>query len=547
MKSIELLESKIERLKKSQAEAEKLLEEKTRQLYEVNQSLEKQIAERTKEISAARDEAIRANKAKSQFLANMSHEIRTPLNGIIGLISLLKGSELDSVQADQVETIHISGNLLLGIINDLLEFSKIEAGKVQLALNEFEPLKVVETIADTLSYQIYSKGLECAVYVDDDVPEKIKSDEGKIRQILLNLVGNATKFTPTGEIEIILSTKLDEKENKFIQFSVRDTGVGIPPEKIDLIFKPFEQADLSDTRKYGGTGLGLTISKYLALQLGGQLTVESIESQGTTFSFSVPVDSFNSAELEKVQFDQPVKILFKNKTVQANIIRRLQSWGIDCTALESWQQIEKDQKTFFILEDQFVDNNKDNFDKLKQLNQVVIAAKPQYIVENQSQTKNSKISFLRKPIHRGELLKLFKPVTVCQAEVENSQPLASKESARILLAEDNLINQKVAGSMLDLQNISYLIANNGKEAVEIVESGEKFSLILMDCQMPEMDGFEATLAIRKINPDIPIIAMTANAFRQTKEKCFEVGMSDFMTKPVTVDGLKKYLEKYLAS
>lgn len=561
MPSVEILERKIKRLKKAQEEAELLLEKKSRELYEINKNLEEEVHKRTEEFEKARDAAIKASQAKSQFLANMSHEIRTPLNGMIGLLSLLKASPLNEDQKEHIEVIEQSGNLLLTIINEILEFSKIEAGKLELEYRDFNVKKCIEDILDVLSNEIYKKGLEIPVFIDEKVPDEIYSDEARIRQILLNLIGNAIKFTPKGEISI--SLKLAEC-GQMLLFEVEDTGVGIPKSKLESIFQSFSQADISDTRKYGGSGLGLTISRKILDAMKGKVFVESEEAVGSKFSFTIPLKVHEKdREIEEIDFENKVRVFvfFENKRIRENLTKRFENWNCEVVAKSHLESIgtvdESDKKTFVLIDNSLIAPQGEKiFQRFKALNsegsiQLILAASPSAKVSLKKEFFLEPITILSKPLKRDEIYKAVKGKQQNQGEEkreETKRIVKDPGAVKLLLVEDNLINQQVAIAMLASGGYRCVVANNGQEAVDLAEKSS-FDLILMDCQMPVMDGFDATHAIRKLdeqaNKRTPIVAMTANAFRKTKEQCFEAGMDAFVTKPVTPETLLGVIEENL--
>ena len=559
MSEVELLRKKIKRLKKAQEEAEFLLEKKSLDLYDLNYNLERQVEERTKEFENARDEAIAANEAKSQFLANMSHEIRTPLNGILGFIGLLEQSSLTNTQKEQLATISKSGYLLLNLINDILEFSKIEAGKLEIENSKFHLKRCVEDIVDVMANQVFDKKLEFPTYLDESIPKNFMGDESKIRQVLINLIGNAVKFTPTGEIAVEIHSKgIDPGGGHKLYFEVRDTGVGISKKKLGSIFSAFEQADVSDTRKYGGTGLGLTISQQIVSAMGGKLKVESDESIGSKFFFTItlgaPQDEETKYSTRSFDKQEEVSILISNKSVRKNLTRRLESWKAVCSSVEQIEQINwsssSSSRKNLIIDHYFLTDPI----TLAQINglldqgiHVIVVAPPKEKVLLEKKLKDLKLDILVKPVKRESLFNSIEKKSKIsdQQALENTSFVKTDIShAHLLLVEDNLVNQQLALAMLEVHGYTADIANNGKEAIEMFDS-EKHDLIIMDCQMPVMDGLQATIEIRKNNTVVPIIAMTANAFKKTKEKCFEVGMDDFVTKPVSHDCLADVIQKVL--
>lgn len=534
------LEKKLNREIKARKEAEQLLEKKSSELYEknkklraLNKHLENLVNLRLEEITEARDEAIRANKAKSQFLANMSHEIRTPLNGIIGFIEILKKSVTENVQRKQLEIVSKSSHLLLSIINDILEFSKIEAGKLEIENREFEIEGCIYDIAEALSSDIYNKGLELPVFIDSNIPVKIISDEGRLRQVLLNLIGNAIKFTPTGEIQInVFKQTIEAKE--FLNFQVKDSGVGIPESKLNSVFAEFSQVDISDTRKYGGSGLGLSICKAIVETLGGKIWVESEEGVGSIFQFNIPLVFESSSLLNFEQINSHVFVYASNKIMAHNLKSRIDEWGATAIVDDPSGllfKVDKIESGKFIIDSMSIaDPFFKNIVKNSQDGNFIILCKPEEAAIIQNELPNTCV--LSKPIRPSKLYNSI--MNIQEEEKVEERKHKSEKIKRILVAEDNLINQQVIDATLTDLGFEVCIVENGKLALEEI-SCQQHDLIIMDCQMPIMDGYEATRQIRSLNSDAkntPILAMTANAFRTTKEECFSAGMDAFVTKPI---------------
>ncbi len=475
MNKLALLIKKLKRTEKAQAEAEHLLEEKSKQLFELNQNLEAQIVERTKELQIATDLAVTANKAKSQFLANMSHEIRTPLNGMLGFIGLLQKSQLSDNQKEQLGIVSKSSQLLLCIINDVLEFSKIEAGKLTLEKNSFHLKRCVEDIVDVMSHQAYEKGLELPVYLDENIPKKLIGDESRIRQVLLNLLGNAIKFTPTGEVSLSVREQgINAKGEHEIYFEVKDSGVGISQDKIKTIFIAFEQADISDTRRYGGTGLGLTISKQIVEAYGGALNVDSIEGVGTTFYFTIP---FEVSEQEPLEFTtrnffhkESVAVVVSNGTVKSNLVDRLMRWNVNVSIYESIDDIDwpsfGETKKNLLVDYYFVSGDSDKYKLEKLVNNgvhIMVVAPPEIKASLLEDFSALRIDLLTKPVKRENLFKSINQKNVTVEEVTKNAvidiqkpvlPLLNQLNEKFLLVEDNIVNQQVAIAMLEAHGYS---------------------------------------------------------------------------------------------
>lgn len=513
----------------------------------------------------------RLSTAKTQFLANMSHELRTPLNGMIGMLDFIKRTDLTEEQREQIDIISRSGDFLLSIINDILEFSKIESGKLEIESVEFDIRKCIDDLTSVLAHDVFRKGLELLVYVDTRIPKFIISDQVRIKQVLMNLVGNAIKFTPSGEI--FVEVKLGEGQQSLsnnqsttlLDFSVSDTGIGIPADKLEKIFFSFSQVDSSDTRKYGGSGLGLSISKSIVEVLGGTLGVESKEASGSRFFFQIPVE----LEMERsalAQEKETVLYLTHNhrlRQILKSYVTAIGYASIEATSINQlfeFANTTPTEKVTLLIDTLLIDQpsvlEKDLQNLKKKLVYTAFLGPHTDLSRFQPLLQKLKTAcFLKKPIRYDELrTSLYNKIPLTPApDYFKVSPKDEKQhhegERRVLLVEDNKTNQKVAQLMLQSVGWHCFIAENGRIAVDKITDGEIYDLILMDCQMPEMDGFQATEEIRKWESthgrSTPIIAMTANAFRETKEQCFASGMDNFITKPIKREPLMEIIDATL--
>jgi signal transduction histidine kinase/DNA-binding response OmpR family regulator len=534
---------------------------------------DRKLIEANRQLEGSIEEVEQASEMKSAFLANMSHEIRTPLNGVMGMNSLLERTELDPVQREYVRTAQASGEALMAVINDILDFSKIEAGRLDFEFHNFDLPQALDTACDLVAESAHRKGLRLHAFTDPSVPREVNGDRARFMQILINLLTNAIKFTDEGEVMMTAGPGPEVEIGYMVLIEVRDTGIGIEPEARRQLFQAFTQADASTTRKFGGTGLGLAISAQLAEMMGGHVTVDSVPGEGSTFTLYMPFGKPRSGGQQPRQVVElrGLKLLIADPdpTSRGILDTYANSWGMRATTVgdgeEAIRQLQEAAAKGEPFDVALIDTGLDEADDSRLGDRIrespaLGSLRVVLLAEGRADAAGLELSreveVVPRPISQSRLLDAIATSLDFKPHEEPAAPAAPRpvaiDGARILMAEDNEINRFFLGEVLSNRGLEYEVAENGREALDLLEARPgSFDLVLMDCQMPELDGYDATREIRhremqSDTPRLPVIAMTAHVMEGDREKCLAAGMDDYVGKPLDVDELDRKIDFWLS-
>ena len=534
-------------------DALRTLESVDTELQRHRHGLEYLIEERTVQLQSAMEQAQSANSAKDAFVANMSHELRTPMNAVLGMAHLLGTTSLSAEQSRYLEMIRASGQSLLGVLNDILDFSKMQAGKVEPHPVRFKLDDVLHSLAAIMSVSAGDKDLELCIGVEPDVPRTLVGDALRLQQVLINLAGNAIKFTERGEVSVLVERVA--RAPLMLRFCVRDSGIGMSEEQLSRLFSPFTQGDLSTTRRFGGTGLGLTISKGLIELLGGTIHVKSAAGEGSEFQFTLPLKADDDAEPARAPLARHVLLVDDNRTSRSYIGKIIQAWNWTSDSVASGEEALKLLHAGRSYDLALIDGHMAGGDGLEIMR--ALAPVPVICMVNayargklmQQMASASAAAFLTKPVTSSSLFDAMQTALAqSQSGVDGApavpQP-AALHGAHILLVEDNPINQAVAKGILEQAEATVTVADNGRAAIDLLRAGG-YDMVLMDVQMPVLDGFNATRMIREeLGLTLPVIAMTAGVMESEREQCIAAGMDDFIAKPIDVEHMFSTMLRHL--